>query len=170
MGILEMLLWLLGGLGAIILLCVCTLWLEKNFPGEEYDERQKIARGNAYRLSFGVGIIWTFAYILYITFWGNRDIMLVVLWFGFFAQTMTFHIYCLLTHAALPMSQKPMTTIIGYGVLTAVYVFQTVIAIDIDARWPEKPQANTWMKLSLAVWFGVLTSMHLIQYLRDKKE
>lgn len=170
MAITEMLLWILLGLAAIVALCFAALWLEKHFPMTNFDERQQIARGKAYRLSFGVGIIWIIVSILYMSFGGNMDNMPVILWFSFLAQTITFHIYCLLTHAALPMSQKPMTAILSYGLLTLVYVVNTVIAIDIDTRWPDKPQANTWMKLSLAVWFGGLTIMHLIQYLRDRKE
>ena len=111
-----------------------------------------------------------FVSILYVTYGGNQDNMLLVLWFGFFAQTLTFHIYCLLTDAALPLSQKPKTTIIGYGVLSLLYSVNTAIGWHLDGRRPEKPPVFTWMQLSLAVFFGALAIMHLIQYLRDKKE
>lgn len=121
-------------------------------------------------MGFYVGGVWYIVPILYIMFGGDRDGMLLVVFFGFLAQTMAFHIYCLLTHAALPMSQKPVTTIVSYGVLAASQVVYLLIGIDLDGRWPDKPPVMTWLYLSMAVGFGALCVMHLIQYLRDKKE
>lgn len=170
MEMLKILLWLLAGLSVIILLCFGVLWLERNFPMKTYDERQQVSRGKAYRLSFFVGAIWWFVSIVYLTFGGNSDNVLLVLWLGFFVQAMTFHMYCLLTHAALPLSQKPMTTILSYGLMAVVYGANALMANSIDNRWSDKPPVNTWLHLSLAVFAGALSIMHLIQYLRDKKE
>ncbi len=168
MTILDMLLWFLGGLAVIALICVGTLWLEKNFPGEQYDERQKIARGSAYRVGFFVGLIWLFLGVL---IWKELgDWLMLYFFLGFEAQALAFHFYCLLTHAALPMSEKPWTAIISYGAIAAVDAVNVITSSRMDARWPEKPPVNTWMQLSMAVGFGALAILHLIQHLRDRKE
>ncbi len=170
MTILDILLWLLGGLAAVVLLCFAALWMEKAFPGKSYDERQMKARGNGYRLGFFVGLLWMFGCAAYLTFTENSENMALLLFLGFMTQTLTFHIYCLATHAALPMSEKPLTAILSYGILAVFDGVNVVLASQIDQRWPEKPQVNTWIQLSMAVGFGALSIMHLIQYLRDRKE
>ena len=49
---------LLGILALLVAVCLGVVWLERRFPGKKFDERQKIARGNAYRLSSWVGNVY----------------------------------------------------------------------------------------------------------------
>lgn len=170
MTITEMLLWLLLGLVAIVALCFAVLWFEKNFPMTNFDERQQISRGKAYRVGFYVSAIWSIVSLFYIMFGGDIDGMIMIIFLGFSAQALAFHTYCLLTHAALPMSQKPVSTIVSYSILSAFYAVNVCIAKGLDSRWIDKPPVNTLLQLSLAVGFSALAIMHLIQYLRDKKE
>ncbi len=168
MRILEMLLWLLGGLAMIVLVCIGVLWVEKKFPGKLYDERQKAARGNAYRLGFFLGLLWWFLGAL---LWDALGDWLILYFFlGLEVQALAFHVYCLLTHAALPMSEKPWTPILSYGLLAVFDAVTVVDSLRLDARFPEKPPVNTWMRLTMAAGFGTLCVLHLIQYLREKKE
>lgn len=170
MTVFKMLLCLLAGVGAIFLICWVILWFEKNFASEKYDERQQLARGRAYRAAYCVGIVWIFVSLFYIVFGGDTDGLLMVLYLGFVAQAMTFDVYCLLTHASLPLSKKPLSSILSYAGLAVIYGINTITGIEIDARYPDKPQMFTLLWLSLVVLFGTLCVLHLIQYLRDKKE
>ena len=47
MSVFHALLLMLGMLAAMVLVCLLVIWLEKELPGDQYDERQKIARGHA---------------------------------------------------------------------------------------------------------------------------
>lgn len=51
MSAMKFLVFSLGVLILLVLVCLGAVWLERRFPGKRFDERQKIARGNAYRLS-----------------------------------------------------------------------------------------------------------------------
>ena len=51
MSILSVIGWILAALAGIVLLCLGVLWVQKRYPSEEYDERQKIARGKASSLA-----------------------------------------------------------------------------------------------------------------------
>ena len=48
--------------------CGLVVYLERNFPSEKYDERQKVARGNAYRFSHGVGMVYYIGLLAYFVF------------------------------------------------------------------------------------------------------
>ena len=51
MRILPVIGWIVGILAGIVLLCMGVLWVQKRYPSEDYDERQKIARGKASSLA-----------------------------------------------------------------------------------------------------------------------
>ncbi len=165
-GILAM----LAVVAAICGICFVMIWWERRHPSKNYDERQQLARGKAYRVGFYVSAVWYMIALLYILFDGDTDGMILIIFMGFWTQALAFHIYCLLTHAALPWSQKPVSTIVSYGILSGFYAINIWAAQGIDSRWTDKPPVNTFLQLSLAVGFGALATMHLIQYLREKKE
>ncbi len=170
MTLLRTTLLLIGGVMALGALCRGMLFLERNFPGKQYDERQKAARGNAYRAGFYFGLVWLVASELIVGYDAPEGVPMLVLFLGLLAQMLVFHIYCLLTHAALPLSEKPWMSIASYGLMAAFYAVNVFTARNIAARWPVKPMVNTLIQLSMAVGFGTLSVMHLIQYLRDRKE
>ena len=49
---------ILGGIAALVALCMAVIRGEKRKESGEYDERQRQAQGNAYRLSFNVGFFY----------------------------------------------------------------------------------------------------------------
>ncbi len=169
MTILEMLLWILGGLGVIVLICKAALWLERYFPGEEYDERQKIARGNAYRVYFYVSIIWLLLGLC-LWIWLEEEWLFQFFALGIQIQIMTFNIYCFLTHADMPLSSKPKVMIRGNAAMAVYFWIQTVIAVRQNAQWPEKAPISALFRLSIAVGFAFMAILYLIQHLRDQKE
>ena len=99
------------GLFAIVMgLCVMVTYLEKKHTEKEYDERQKLVHGKAYRLAFIAGI----GYYVCVTIWQmfvaeqgkyTQDIYFVI-FLGIWIQLMLFNTYCLLHNAALPLSER----------------------------------------------------------------
>nr|MBQ8243891.1 hypothetical protein [Oscillospiraceae bacterium] len=157
---------------AIVLLCAGVIWLERKFPSDEYDERQKLAQGRASRLGFLTGILYFGAVtvVLLQQVEGEKTIepwLLVCI--GFFLMIMVDHTYCFLTHAALPLSQKPMTSIVCYGVAGAIQVWYTVDAVEWVPLSLTGHGTGGWIHLLTGISFLYLSLMHLIQYLRSKR-
>lgn len=161
---------------AIVLLCFAVMYIEKKFPGVDYDERQKQIRGNGFRLGFAVGIVWQMVLLVLIDLGKELPLDLSTLVFiGVVVQILVHHVYCLLNHAALPLSQNMGLTIGGY-LLTG---FMHLISFRNNMELYQKigaqlgytePWAGIWMKLLLALSFFVLAVLHLIALLREKRE
>ena len=108
---------IVGTLALVIVLCAAAVWIEKKFPGKEYDERQKAARGRGYRLSFWVGFAYFVgvALVLLQQVDGEKTVEPYLLVFiGLMLQGVVEHTYCLFTHSALPLSQNRVATVLGY--------------------------------------------------------
>ena len=160
---------------AMLAACAFTVYLERNFPSEKFDERQKIARGNAYRFCHWVGLVYYFGLMVYFTFhtgkdeWPLEPFLLLVI--GILIQLQSFHIYCVMTHSALPLGEKPMPTIIGYLVLgtmwLAMYFGQY---IPEDTPYLSGAESMNLFRLLTALDFYALAAMHLIGLLRKEKE
>ena len=115
-------------IAAIVVAGVLAVYLERHFPTDKYDERQKIARGNAYRFSHWTGMVYYFGLLVYFIFHtGKQEWILepfVLIMIGILLQLQSFHIYCIMTHSALPLGEKPLPTIVGYVVLGILYLVQ----------------------------------------------
>ena len=168
----KLLLWF-GGilfvLGAVFLLCAGVIRVEKNHHSENYDERQKQAMGKAYRISFYASFCYYIGLMFVIDYLGSIKTVSMLLFIGIVIQLMVFNIYCLLAHAALPLSDrgKPWRSVWCYGVMCAVNLAYFVA--DINESGAEV-SGNALRNLILAAAFAALALMHLIQYLRDRKE
>ena len=102
----------------LVLLTFCSVWVGKKFPSQRYDERQKIARGNAYRFAFWVGgACYLSMLILMIYGVEGRAVaepyLLVYLCMA--VQALAFHIYCFVTRSAMPFDEKPGVAIFCYA-------------------------------------------------------
>ena len=158
----------------IVGICALTVYLEREFPSEKFDERQKIARGNAHRFSWWIGMAYYFGLMVYFVFhvgksgWTLQPFLLVVI--GIMLQLQSFHIYCLMTHSALPLGEKPIPTILGNLVLGALYLVQYFAQhIPEDVGYAGAYSMNLF-RLLLSADFFCLAILHLIAYLRDRKE
>ena len=58
MRILPVIGWIFAALAAIVLLCLGVIWVQKRYPSENFDERQKLARGKASTLALIVGVVY----------------------------------------------------------------------------------------------------------------
>jgi len=154
---------------------VLAVYVSRHFPTDKYDERQQISRGNAYRFSHWVGMVYYFGLLVYFTLhtgkseWVLEPFVLIMI--GILIQLQSFHIYCLMTHSALPLGEKPLTTIIGYFVLGGLYLVQYYgLYIPNDTPWLTGANSYNLLRLLIALDFFALAAMHLIRLLWKEKE
>lgn len=163
---------------AIVAVCALVVYLERNFTSEKFDERQKIARGNAYRFSHWIGMVYYFGLLVYFVFhvgkneWPLEPFLLVAI--GILIQLESFHVYCLMTHSALPLGEKPMTTIVGYFAVGGMYLAQFFLQYIHEDKAAAAGLAGAGsfnlFRLLITIDFFTLAILHLIAYIRDRKE
>lgn len=150
---------IVGVLAALLGLCIIVIQIQKNNPGQQYDERQKQARGEAYRLSFWAGTIY---YLLIALGIGleepDSDLVFSLLMAGLLGQVMLLHFYCFLTHAALPLGEKPLGNAVCYFVLGAMYLYEYFF------------MGRGWIKLTVGLCTLTLALLHLITHIRQNRE
>ena len=166
--------WILVALAAIVLLCLGVLWVQKRYPSEEYDERQKIARGKASTLAMIVGVV----YFLGICLWLLNQVEApktvepyILVMIGLELMAMVAHTYCLLCHAALPFSQKGISTAICYLNCGLVDIGQFALRKNWveTISWVGKGTQPLFYLL-MGVTFLYLGLMHAIAWLWDRKQ
>ena len=175
MSVAMVLLFTIIVISIIVVVCTLSIYVEKNFSSEKFDERQKINRGNAYCFSHWVGVAYYFGLLVYFVFrigkydWPVEPFLLIAI--GILLQLQSFHIYCLLTHSALPLGEKPMPTIFGYFLLGGIYLAQYYIQyIPKDTVGLVGADSMNLFRLLIAFDFFALAFLHLIAHLRREKE
>ena len=173
MSVICAVLLILLALAGIVLLCLSVVWVEKRYPVEAYDERQKAARGRGYRLSTITGLVYytCVAFVLIFQVDGEKTIepfLLVVM--GIILQGLVLHTYSVLCHAALPLSGKPMAAILGSLFcstvqLAAFYNHSRQFSLDLVGHG-----TSAWIFLIAGISFFYLALLYIIQHLRDRKE
>ena len=157
----------------IFLLCLGVAWAERNFPSEKFDERQKAVRGRAYRLAFWVGFGYMLCMIpiLVVQVDGEKTVEPYLLMFGcFMLQTLVFHVYCLINHSALPLSQKPVVMILGYLVMGITWLLNCWNCVRREPLALVGYGSDGWLYLITAITFLAMALMHVVQLLRREKE
>jgi len=161
---------MLGALLALVALCWGLLRMQRRAPTEEYDERQKIEQGKASQISMMVG----FMYFLLVICWMYLDMMpaegYFLIFVGLMLEMMVYHICCLLTHSALPLSQKPWRSIGGYAVLGTVWSLHAAL---YDPAWGLSLRGSGgkfWTFVMTACCCYALVVMHLINWFWKEKE
>jgi hypothetical protein len=162
-------------MAAIGLAGVLAVYVGRNFHSEKYDERQQIDRGNAYRFSWLVGMVYYFCLFAYFVFhtgksgWPLEPYLLLMI--GILIQLQSFHIYCLMTHSALPLGEKPMPAIISYFFLGGMYLVQYFAQyIPEDVVGYTGADSMNLFRLLISFDFFSLAIMHLISCLWKEKE
>lgn len=160
-------------LAGIVLLCLGVIWLEKRYPSDEYDERQKQAMGKASRLGFISGMIYFLVVTVILIQQVDKPKTVepwLLIFVGILLMITVDNTYCFLTHAALPLSQKPMTSIVCYAVCGFVQLLYIWNALDRLPFSLVGRGTSGWLHLLMGFFCFYLSLMHLIQYLRDRKE
>ena len=159
----------------VAIACWAAVYAGRNFTSKKYDERQQIDRGNAYRFSFHVGTFYYLVLLGYFIFhtgkseWVLEPFVLVMI--GILLQLQSFHIYCVMTHSALPLGEKPLSTIIGYLALGAMYLAQYFLQyIPEDVVGFTGASSHNLVRLLISLDFFSLAGLHLISLLWKEKE
>lgn len=174
----------LAALAVLTAAVVIAVWLQRKYPGDGCDERQKQIRGDAYRFSFWVGIALC-AGLYGWSYMGNEipletETMLVL---GIFAEVVAFHLYCLIRGMELPLASRGRLTIIVYvltafanargffGNLEYAEVYSLYSKVEPNTTLiPGVVGESTYLMMASAVVFAALALMHLIQWLRGRNE
>lgn len=168
---------LVGGillvLAAVVALCIAAVWMEKNYPVKDFDERQKAFRGRGYRLTFWTGIVYYtgVAFLLLRQVDGEKTVepyLLIVM--GLLLQAMVMHTYGVMTHCALPLSGNPLVTagayvVGGIGQLMAFSVHKRQYSVGFVGH---STSALVFLMAGICFWY--LALMHVIQYIRNRRE
>ena len=163
----------IGVLAAIIVFCIANMWIEKRYPSEDYDERQKLIQGRASSLGMGIGLIYLVVVMGILINQVDKEKtiepFLLVLW-GFLLPIMVDHTYCFIGQAALPLSQKPWYSIISYAILGTLHLWKFNNGLKLFPLSFVGKGTSAWIYLSTGICFLYLSLMHIIQYFRDRKE
>ena len=159
----------------ILLACVLAVYVGRNFTSEKFDERQQIDRGHAYRFSWWVSMVYYFGLAVYFIFRNGKSEWILepylLLFIGILIQLQSFHVYCLMTHSALPLGEKPVPTIISNFLLGSMYLAQYYFQfIPDDTPYLSGAKSMNLFRLLIALDFFSMAVMHLIAYLRKEKE
>lgn len=157
----------------IVLLCMGVTRMEKTARSSEYDERQQLVRGRGYRLAFWVGFVYlliTIPLLVGYTEGRKRVEPYLLVFCGFMLQNLVFHVYCLMNHAALPMSQNSLVTGLGFLVVGILWLGSSYNAQQRNPLALVGYGSDGWMYLIVAFNFFSLALMHLIPLLRREKE
>ena len=160
-------------LACIVWLCLAAVWLERRYPMQDYDERQKAARGRGYRLSFWTGILYyaCVALVLIQQVNGEKTIepwLLVVI--GILLQALVLHTYALLSHAALPLSGKPLVMVFSCLFCGTLQFINFSMHREQYSMSLVGYGTSAWIFLIAGIGFFYLAALYLIQLLRDRKE
>ena len=161
---------LLGILALLVAVCLGVVWLERRFPGKKFDERQKIARGNAYRLSSLVGNVYFLVILAIMIRWPDLTRFVepyLLIFLGLELEVMVMHIYCIITHASLPLSEKPAVTICSYLFIGVLYLTMVDFSRPLDLVGYD---SNRLIWLSLGLLFLAVAVMHILSLLHREKE
>ena len=173
MSVLQTIFLVLGILLGIVLLCLGVIYLEKKLPVKQYDERQLSARARAHRLSFWVGYAYflTVVLILIRQVDGEKTVEPFLLVFaGLILQALVLHTYSILSDAALPLSEKPLYPIICFTFMGCLHLTQFNNLLRRGVPGLSGRGASDWVFLMTGISFLYLSLLHLIQWLRSRKE
>ena len=163
---------LLGILALLVAVCLGAVWLERRFPGKRYDERQMAARGRAWRFSGIVGTVYyllVFAYFLRCDSRGSFEIAPYLLMCGGIAiSSLSFQIYCLLTHASLPLGDKPFRNAITAAALAVMSFARR--GPDLPGFVQEGWGSDFWVRLIVTVFWACMALIYLIDWLREARD
>lgn len=181
----SVLLWCLGVLAVLVVLCVIVSWFQRYFDNEKFDERQQQIRGKANGLAFGFGYVYFL--VLYAAMelrWELPLDMASLVILGLMMQAMILHIYAMLHNAQLPLGKKHWTSVLAYGILgfSHLYMFhnrQETLhiaklaaekGVDMLGVTMKSATEDVHLMLVFSMIFFSLAAMHLIRLIWPEKE
>lgn len=162
---------LVVGIAIYVVLFVVILIVYRKFKkdGEHYDERQNLARGKGYKLSFMTILLLNFFYSFFV-YGLTKDFLspqLAVIAIGFIGIAV-YTIYCIFTDAYLAVGQKPWRWTL---LILFVIAGNTYAAIRGSERGLIINGFATGASLNIliAITFSLILVAVIIKYFIDKK-
>ena len=159
-------------LAALVLICAMCRWWDRSGENKAYDERQLVEQGRARAVADTVGMTYFFflmALLSYEDSWLTQKIpVYLLILIGLLVQVMTYLIYCVMTHAALPFGQKPVGTIL-LSVFWGLMQFGNYFASHRDEGLLSGNGIGL-LNLIAGTAFFFLALIHLIAMLRKERE
>ena len=116
-----------------------------------------------------IGLLYYFVFHTGKSKWVLEPFLLLMV--GLLIQLLSFHIYCLLTHSALPLGKKPMPMVVSYSLLGIMYLVQYFMQyIPEDTAGLTGAESMNLFRLLISLSFFSLAALHLIAHLRKEKE
>lgn len=161
-------------LGELILLGICWVllcWDKNRIRIKEYDERQSIERGNAYKVSFWIGIVYYLAVFTFGAMDGSAENLHFLVMLGILIQILVFSFCCLLTNAELPLTRNPIAAMVSYLLLGACDLFYVFLSDDhtLGSKINELGSVE-WIELICGIGLIMMGLMQVVQLLRREKE
>ena len=173
MNLLGVIMTVCGILVGIVFFCFGVIYLQKQFPGTDYDERQVQAQGRASQLAMTTGLIY-FLVVIGILI---RQVDLpkkvepwLLVYIGILLMLTVDNTYRLLSHASMSLSAKPIPTIVfGFlgGMIQLLYIWHILDDFPLTLVGHG---TSGWLHLLTGIEFFYIALLHLIQFLRDRKE
>lgn len=150
---------IIGILAALLGLCAVAIRVRQKYPGEQYDERQKQARGEAYQLAFWLGTVY---YLLIGLIIGierlDSELIFQLLIAGILGQFMVLNFYSFMNYASLPVGKNSMSSVVCFFALGAMYLIEHFVVFQ------------SWVPLATGICFLTMAALHLINLIRQNKE
>ena len=162
---------LLTVLGMLILLGLCwglLRWDKRKIKLNEYDERQNVERGNAYKISFWIGIVYYLVVVTLGAFDKSTDDLLFLVMLGILIQFTAFNFCCMLTNAEISLQGNTVLSIVMDFILGAHFLFKPFRdAFRSDITFGTKVSELRFFG-RIELYCGVaLISMGLIQLIKN---
>ncbi len=175
MGLFGAVICILLAIAMLVVICLLAIKVRKDWPSKNFDERQKIAQSHGCKVSFWLGLIYYVAVTVYLVPLEVGEepgfSPFLLLYFGMMGQIMVLHIHGLLTHSELPLSGKPVATIVGYIISGCIHL------VGMKMNWRRYPGLALrgegtiqWVFLVSSMTFFLLAGAHGISLLWKEKE
>ena len=152
-----------------------VLLYRKKHPVMDYDERQKLAQGEACGVAFGTMLMYFLVFLRIYGWQGmtdNTEIPTVqVMWvlaLGLLLGVLVFHTDCFLNHAALPLNKKPLRVMAAYFCTGGMELLNYYLRCWWSADGRETVTGHLWLLMGVvSCYLGIL---YLLEWLRSRKE
>ncbi len=160
-------------LAVLCLLCWGYRAYNRRHENKQYDERQQKARLEASQVSNIFTYVYFFGVFVYLSagYFNQTDTFpaFLLVSYGLLMKLVSYHIYCIFSHAALPLGERPSAMIIFYGGLAFLQAWKFADHV----RLGHLHTAGTLYVIDYllgAIGFGFLAILYLISMLRKEKE
>lgn len=174
---------------AVLAASALLVWVEKKKPPKQFDERQQIVRGKAYKWACVTGFCYFIAVgilDLVLRDGVQADLFLLVM-IGVTLSAFVRECYCCFHDAYLPLTQSPKVNIILLYVSSVIFLLNAaswvsrmrvtitesgfeVLDFGEVALGATGNSVFVWMFLMVAVMSIIIATMELLRYMRNKME